>query len=201
MLAPMDLLAAAVFAVASSITPGPNVLMVAAASASGGLRAALPMMLGISVGFPAMLVALGLGLAVPVQASAQVRGLLSMAAFLWIVWLAFRIATAPMPGEAEARPPMGFLGAAGFQWVNPKAWLIAVAALGAFVPPGADMVAGSLVLALLFAAVSLPCLLVWAWFGAALRRVLSSPRAFRAFSVAMGALLAASVLPMLRPPA
>lgn len=201
MLGPMDLLAAALFAIASSITPGPNVLMVAAAAGAHGLRGAWPMMLGISLGFPAMLVAIGLGLAAPAQASAQFRGFLTMAAFLWIVWLAFRIATAPMPGAASSRPPMGFLGAVGFQWVNPKAWLVAVAALGAFIPPGADFVAGSLVLAVLFAAVSLPCLLVWAGFGAALRRVLSSPRAFRAFSVAMGVLLAASVLPLLRLPA
>jgi threonine/homoserine/homoserine lactone efflux protein len=159
------------------------------------------MMLGITLGFPAMLAALGLGLALPAQSSAQVRGALTMVSLLWILWLAFRIATAPMPGEPAARPPMGFLGAVGFQWVNPKAWLIAVAALGGFVPPGADFVAGSLVLALLFAAVSLPCLLVWAWFGVALRRVLSSPPAFRAFSVAIGVLLAASVLPLLRLPA
>lgn len=201
MMAGMDLLAATAFAIASSITPGPNVLMVAAASAGHGLRGAWPMMLGISLGFPAMLVALGLGLAVPVQASGQFRGVLTMVAFLWIVWLAFRIATAPMPGEPSSRPPMGFLGAAGFQWVNPKAWLVAVAALGALVPAGMDLATGGLVLALLFAAVSLPCLLVWAGFGVALRRVLSSPRAFRAFSVAMGALLAASVLPLLRLPA
>lgn len=198
MMAGMDLLAAVAFAIAASVTPGPNVLMVAAASAGHGLRGAWPMMLGITLGFPAMLVALGLGLAVPVQASAQVRGFLTMAAFLWIVWLAFRIAIAPMPGEPKARPPMGFLGAVGFQWVNPKAWLIAVAALGAFVPPGIDLATGGALLALLFAAVSLPCLLVWAGFGVALRRVLSSPRAFRAFSVAMGVLLAASVLPLLR---
>lgn len=198
MMAGMDLLAATAFAIASSITPGPNVLMVAAASAGHGLRGAWPMMLGITLGFPAMLVALGLGLAVPVQASGQFRGVLTMVAFLWIVWLAFRIATAPMPGEPSARPPMGFLGAVGFQWVNPKAWLVAVAALGALVPAGMDLATGGLLLAVLFAAVSLPCLLVWAGFGVALRRVLSSPRAFRAFSVAMGALLAASVLPLLR---
>jgi threonine/homoserine/homoserine lactone efflux protein len=197
MMSAMDILAAAGFAIASSITPGPNVLMVAAAAGGHGLRGAWPMMLGITLGFPAMLVALGLGLALPVQSSAQLRGLLTMAAFCWIVWLAFRIATAPMPGEQAARPPMGFLGAVGFQWVNPKAWLVAVAALGAFVPAGMDLAAGGAVLALLFAAVSLPCLLVWAGFGVALRRVLSSPPAFRAFSVAMGALLAASVLPLL----
>jgi len=200
MMSGMDILAATVFAIASSITPGPNVLMVAAAAGGHGLRGAWPMMLGITLGFPAMVVALGLGLALPVQGGGQVRGLLTMAAFLWIVWLAFRIATAPMPGEPATRPPMGFLGAVGFQWVNPKAWLVAVAALGAFVPAGMDLATGGALLAVLFAAVSLPCLLVWAGFGLALRRVLSSPRAFRVFSVAMGLLLAASVLPMLRLP-
>jgi threonine/homoserine/homoserine lactone efflux protein len=197
MMAGMDLLPAIGFAIAASITPGPNVLMVAASAAGHGVRGAWPMMLGITLGFPAMLLALGLGLAVPAEASTRLRGVLTMVAFLWILWLAFRIAIAPMPGEPTARPPMGFLGAVGFQWVNPKAWLVAVAALGALVPAGMDLATGGAILALLFAVVSLPCLLLWAGFGMALRRVLSSPRAFRMFSIAMGALLAASVLPLL----
>jgi threonine/homoserine/homoserine lactone efflux protein len=198
-MAGMDLLPVLGFAIAASITPGPNVLMVAAAAAGVGLRGAVPMMLGISLGFPAMIVVLGLGLAMPADGSPQIRNGLTTVAVLWIAWLALRIATAPRPGDPAARPPMGFLGAAGFQWVNPKAWLVAIAALGAFVPEDAGLVGGSIVLALLFALVSLPCLLVWAAFGTVMGRILASERAFRAFSVAMGLLLAASLLPLLRP--
>ena len=198
MMAGMDLLAVIGFAIAASITPGPNVLLVASAAAGHGLRGPMPMMLGVSLGFPAMLVVLGLGLAVPVEGNPAVRTALTTVAMLWIAWLAFRIATAPLPGEPAARPPLGFLGAVGFQWVNPKAWLIAVAAIGAFVPAGAGLAPGALSLAAVFALVSMPCLLVWAAFGVAMRRVLSSPRAFRVFSVAMGVLLAASLLPLLR---
>jgi len=198
-MAGMDLLPVLGFAIAASITPGPNVLMVAAAAAGVGLRGAVPMMLGISLGFPAMIVVLGLGLAVPADGSPRIRNVLTTVAVLWIAWLALRIATAPRPGDAAARPPMGFLGAAAFQWVNPKAWLVAIAALGAFVPEDAGLVGGSIVLALLFALVSLPCLLVWAAFGTVMGRILASERAFRAFSVAMGLLLAASLLPLLRP--
>jgi threonine/homoserine/homoserine lactone efflux protein len=195
----MDLLPAIGFAIAASITPGPNVLMVAAAAAGHGLRGAMPMMLGISLGFPAMIVVLGLGLAGPVHASPGFRNFLTTVAVLWIAWLALRIATAPQPGEPDSRPPMGFVGAVGFQWVNPKAWLVAISALGAFVPEGAGLIGGSLALGLLFAVVSMPCLLVWAGFGVGMRRMIASPRAFRLFSVAMGLLLAASLLPLLRP--
>lgn len=198
MFAPADLLAAGMFACVCFLTPGPQLLRLAAIAATGGLRAAWPMMIGTGLGFASLLLVLGLGLAWPLQASGQVRSLLAMAGFFWIVWLAFRIATAPPPPEPPTTPPPGAMAAAAAQWSNPKAWLLAVAALGAFLPPGAEVMRASLVLALLVAVVSLPCLLLWALGGAALRRLLSSPRAFRTASVALGALLAASVLPLPR---
>jgi threonine/homoserine/homoserine lactone efflux protein len=198
MFAPADLLAAGVFACVCFLAPGPQPLRLAAIAATGGLRAAWPMMIGTGLGFASMLSALGLGLAWPLQASGQFRSLLAMAGFFWIVWLAFRIAIAPPPPEPAPAPPPGVLAAVAAQWSTPKAWLLAVAALGAFLPAEAEVMGASLVLALLFAAVSLPCLLLWALGGGAARRLLSSPRGFRAASVALGVLLAASVLPLPR---
>ncbi len=199
MFAPADLLAAGVFACVCFLAPGPQPLRLAAIAATGGLRAAWPMMIGTGLGFASMLSALGLGLAWPLQASGQFRSLLAMAGFFWIVWLAFRIAIAPPPPEPAPAPPPGVLAAVAAQWSTPKAWLLAVAALGAFLPAEAggdgrqprSRAAVRRRLAALSAAVG-------AGRGAARGgccplRAASAPPA-----MALGVLLAASVLPLPR---
>jgi threonine/homoserine/homoserine lactone efflux protein len=185
------------FAIVASVTPGPNVLMVAAAAAGHGLRAVLPHMLGITFGFTAMIALVGLGLAWPLAIPAVHRALQLIAA-VWMLWLAWKIATAPPPGEGGARPPLGFVQAALFQWVNPKAWMVAGAAIAGYTLAGAPLLPQVLAIALVFGLVSMPCLLVWAGLGAGARRVLGDARRLRRFNLAMGALLALSVLPLLR---
>lgn len=186
------------FAFAGSVTPGPNVLMVAAGAAGHGVRGVWPPMLGITAGFAGMILILGLGLAGPLAASPTVHAVMQVAAVAWMLWLAWTIATAPPPGEGPARPPMGFVQAALFQWVNPKAWMLAGAAIAGFTRPGAPLLPQVGAIALAFAAVSLPCLLVWAGLGAGARHVLRDGRSLRRFNILMGVLLALSVLPLLR---
>jgi threonine/homoserine/homoserine lactone efflux protein len=186
------------FAIAGSVTPGPNVLMVAAAAAGHGVRGVLPHMLGITFGFTAMLLIVGLGLAGPLAANPTVHGVLKLVAAAWLLWLAWKIATAPPPGEGAARPPMGFVQAALFQWVNPKAWMLAGAAMAAYTEAGESLLPQVLLIAVIFGAVSMPCLLVWAGLGAGARHILREARAIRRFNIAMGVLLALSVLPLLR---
>ncbi len=186
------------FALAGSVTPGPNVLMVAAGAAGHGVRGVWPHMLGITAGFSAMIVILGLGLAGPLAASPTAHAVLHVIAVAWMLWLAWKIATAPPPGEGPLRPPMGFVQAALFQWVNPKAWMLAGAAIAGFTRPGAPLLPQVGAVALAFAAVSLPCLLVWAGLGAGARQVLRDGRNLRRFNIVMGVLLALSVLPLLR---
>jgi len=187
------------FAIVASVTPGPNTLMVAALSARGGWRLALPAVLGITAGFIVLLLLAGLGLAAPLAAIPGLQSAMRWAGAAWLLWLAWRIATAPPPtaqaGEARV---LGFWGAAAFQWVNPKAWLVGLAALAAFAPPGAPVLATGLWVALAFAIVSLPCLAVWVGLGMGAGRVLRTPRAWRGFNALMGALLAMSILPLLR---
>jgi threonine/homoserine/homoserine lactone efflux protein len=185
------------FAVAASVTPGPNTLMLAAAAANHGVARVWPHMLGITFGFGAMLLLVGLGLAAPLTASPTLHLVLKWAGAAWLLRLAWKIAHAGAPGEGPARPPLGFLGAAGFQWINPKAWMIAVAAFPAFTEPGAPLLAAAALIAGVFTLVSIPCLLVWAGLGAGMRRLLGSPRRLRAFNLLMAALLAASVVPVL----
>ncbi len=186
------------FAIASSVTPGPNVLMVASSAAARGLRATLPHMWGITVGFGAMLVLVGLGLAGPLLASPLLHEGLRWVALGWLVWLAWKIATAPLPGEGKSRPLLGFRGAALFQWVNPKAWMIAAAVIPAFTLPGEAMLPQVLLIAGVFVAISMPCLLVWAGIGTAAAHLLHSPGRLRAFNIVMAVLLVLSLLPTLR---
>jgi threonine/homoserine/homoserine lactone efflux protein len=185
------------FAIVASVTPGPNVLMVAAGAAGHGVRGVLPQMLGVTFGFTAMIALLGLGLAAP-MAIPGVHRALQVVAAAGMLWLAWKIATAPPPGEGAARPPLNFIQAALFQWVNPKAWMVAGAAIAGYTLADAPLLPQVVAIALVFGAVSMPCLLVWAGLGAGARRVLGDARNLRRFNIAMGVLLALSVLPLLR---
>ncbi|TQF83157.1 LysE family translocator [Elioraea sp. Yellowstone] len=194
----MDTLPAlAAFAFATSVTPGPNVIMVAASAANHGVRATLPHMAGITIGFPVMIVLVGLGLAGPFAANPDLHTALKWIGAAWIVWLAWKIARAGAPGEGARRPPLGFLGAAAFQWVNPKAWLLALAAIPAFTRPGGDLVTETLVIAAVFLLVSPPSVGFWAVVGAGAGRILRSPAQLRAFNVTMAILLVLSLVPAL----
>ena len=185
------------FAIATSVTPGPNVLMVAASAANHGARATGPHVLGIAAGFSFMLLVVGLGLSGPFALSETLHRILKWVGAAWLLLLAWKIARAGAPGEGPRRPPLGFMGAALFQWVNPKAWMIALAAIPTFTTPGGDHVLESLRIALVFAVVGVPCTLVWSFLGAGAGRLLRTPGALSAFNIAMAVLLVASLIPML----
>lgn len=185
------------FAFATSVTPGPNVIMVAASAANHGVRATVPHMAGITIGFPVMIVLVGFGLAGPFAANPHLHAVLKWVGAAWIAWLAWKIARAGAPGEGERKPPLGFFGAAAFQWVNPKAWLLALAAIPAFTRPGGDILLETLVIAGVFLLVSPPSVGFWAVVGAGTGRILHSPARLRAFNVTMAVLLVLSIVPAL----
>lgn len=188
------LLSATGFAFAMSATPGPNTTMVAASGANFGLRRTWPHMLGVSLGFPLMLLAVALGAGEALRASPALQSALRWGGAAWMLWLAWRIATAaPAVGGAAPGRPIGFLEAALFQWVNPKAWMIAVGAAATYVAGPRQ----ALLLAVIFALVCLPSILAWAVLGLGAARLLRRPGALRAFNLAMALLLAASLVPML----
>jgi threonine/homoserine/homoserine lactone efflux protein len=184
------------FVVVMSVTPGPNNVMLAAASANYGLRAAVPQMLGIAVGAAAMMAAVGLALAAVLEVLPRTAGAVRWVGLAWLLFLAWKVANAGAPGSADARPPLGFLGAAAFQWINPKAWLLGIGGNAAFVRPDAALLPQVALVALVFLVVAIPCMLPWAALGGAARRLLTSPARLRAFNWAMAALLVASMVPM-----
>jgi threonine/homoserine/homoserine lactone efflux protein len=187
------------FSVATSITPGPNNVMVAASAANYGMRATVPLIGGIALGFAAMLAVVCLGLAGAISAYPTVSVALRWIMAVWLVVFAWKIANAAAPGnDGGARPrPIGFVGAALFQWVNPKAWLIALGASSEWLLPEHALLPQVALISFVFLAVATPCVSAWAALGGGARQLLRSPGRLRLFNIAMAALLVASVIPML----
>jgi threonine/homoserine/homoserine lactone efflux protein len=193
------LLPLAAFAVSTSITPGPNNIMLTASGANFGFRRTLPHMAGVSFGFPLMLLAICLGLGGVFRALPQLHDILRYVGLVYLLWLAWKIATSgPSSGSAEqTSKPLSFVQAAGFQWVNPKAWIMAAGAVTTYTSPDRDVLAESLLIAGIFAAVSFPCVVLWTSFGAVLERLLRKPLWLRVFNVTMAVLVVASVVPFI----
>jgi threonine/homoserine/homoserine lactone efflux protein len=186
------------FAIVASATPGPNNIMVLATAATYGLRATVPLILGVALGFGFMVAVIGLGIARPLAAHAALHEALRWVGAAWLLLLAWKIARAKPPSEAveqRAGRPVGFWGACGFQWVNPKAWVMALATATTYTTPGRDLTFQVLVLAAILVLVSLPAVGGWALLGARASRHIRSPRRMRIFNLVMGLLLAVSVIP------
>lgn len=197
---PPNIAAFALFAVATSVTPGPNNILVATSAANNGVRATVPQMLGISLGFGAMVIVVGLGLAGPLAAHPALHIILRWVGGAWILWIAWSIARSgavALPDGSSRGAPMGFGAAALFQWINPKAWILAVATTATYASPELGLVEQILIFAALFSVLSLPCTLLWSLFGAGAGRILRSPLQLRTFNAVMAALLVLSVLPSL----
>lgn len=194
-MAPDTLLALGTFCIVSTVTPGPNNMMLLSSGATFGFRPTLPHIFGISIGCVVMVLLLGLGLASVIGRVPWLYTVLHVASTAYLLYLAWRIATSVGAGAAASRArPLGFFDAAAFQWVNPKAWAMTLGAATSFSRPG-HLVADVMVVALVLAACGLPCIMLWAGGGTVVRRLLTRPAALRAFNVGMAVLLVASLVP------
>lgn len=193
-----DLLAAlALFAFVSSITPGPNNLMLMASGANYGFRRTIPHMLGVGLGFVVMVMLVGTGLVQLFDAYPLSHRVLKIVSVVYLLWLAWKIAhAAPIDGGSSTGQPMTFLQAAAFQWVNPKAWTMALTAIAVYAP-GRTFEAIAIV-ALIFGAINLPSVSSWTLLGQQMARWLTSPRRLTVFNWTMAALLVASLLPVIQ---
>lgn len=186
----------AAFAFVTSITPGPNNLMLMASGANYGFRRTIPHMLGVGLGFALMVALVGVGLMQIFDQFPITHQILKVVGITYLLWLAWKIASADMPKLDGGRGrPMTFLQAALFQWVNPKAWQMALTAITLFAPDRSFY--AILLVAVVFGAVNLPSVSSWTLLGQQLSRVLSSPLRLRLFNVSMALLLVASLVPVL----
>lgn len=191
------LLPIVLFTFSTSITPGPNNLMIMSSGLNYGVERSLPHLLGICLGFPAMIVAIGLGLGTLFAQFPLLHEIIRWAGIAYLLYLAWVIARTREVGSATTDRPFTFIQAVAFQWVNPKGWIMAVGALAAFTSPGGEMWFDVARIALTFVAIGGPCIIIWLMFGVGLKRVLNDPVHLRRFNISMGILLAASVVPMM----
>ncbi len=202
MIAQIDLLAALVaFCVVTLFTPGPNNIMLMTTGLNYGFRRAVPHIFGVALGFGAMVLAVGLGLGAVVTAYPVLYTVLKYVGAAYLLYLAWAIATSgpvARDGEAQARrqaKPITFLQAAAFQWVNPKAWVMMLAAISTYATV-AVFPFNVIVIAGLFGSFGIASGTTWVGFGTALQRVVKNAKAVRVFNVVMALLLVASLYPI-----
>jgi threonine/homoserine/homoserine lactone efflux protein len=191
-------LALVLFAFTTSITPGPNNMMLFASGVNFGFTRTIPHMLGIGVGFFTLLLAVGFGLGALLHTVPLVYTVLKFAGGAYLVWIAWKIGTSRSLSDGKTgAKPMTFIAAAAFQWVNPKAWVMAVTAMATYTNPEYYLPTVLLV-GFAFALVNVPSVSTWAGFGSALREWLSVPVRLKWFNITMAVLLVASLWPMLK---
>jgi threonine/homoserine/homoserine lactone efflux protein len=183
-----------IFSLVAAITPGPSNVMITATGSAVGVLRGLSCVLGASLGMGLLLFCAALGLGQLVLGQPMILKAMNALGAAFLLWLAWRIATAGRASEPGAAKPVGFLGAALFQWVNPKGWLVAVGAAGTYLQATAENpVLQAAAFGTLFFAAAFPSGLVWLVLGALVHRLLRDDRTARTFNIVMGVALAASV--------
>jgi threonine/homoserine/homoserine lactone efflux protein len=200
MMEPETLAALATFALVSSITPGPNNLMLMSSGINFGFAKTVPHMLGVSLGFTLMIILIGLGIMQIIEAVPGSYLVITVTSGLYLLYMAWKIATTDtMVAEGSnggASKPFSFVQAAMFQWVNPKAWTMALTAISAYAPKSHG-ITGVLLVGAIFGIINLPSTGTWAVMGAKMRRFLNNPRQRKAFNIVAAILLVASLYPMI----
>jgi threonine/homoserine/homoserine lactone efflux protein len=188
-----------VYAFVSSITPGPNNIMLLTSGVNFGIHRSLPHLLGVAAGFALMVALIGMGFSTIFTMFPFSYDVLQYAGIAYLLYLAWKVANAgtvsSADDNAEAKKPMSFLAACAFQWVNPKAWMIAVAAIGIYVPQE-HYFTNVMLIAMLWGLINLPCGGVWAAGGTFFRHLLAEEKYVRIFNVTMALLLVASIYPV-----
>jgi threonine/homoserine/homoserine lactone efflux protein len=203
---PELIVAFAIFAFVTSITPGPNNIMLFTSGLNVGFRRSVPHILGISIGFFVLVAIVGAGLGSVFLRYPVIYGVLRWVGAAYLLYLAWKIGTSKPPDvdarDGEDYRPFGFWKAAAFQWVNPKAWVMAIGAITTYTPIStsateATVLASVVLVAAIFALINAPTIGVWAVFGSMLQRFLHRPGLARAINVTMALLLVASLYPLL----
>ncbi|WP_282604270.1 LysE family translocator [Pelagibius sp. Alg239-R121] len=199
-MSPEQALAFFLFAFVAAVTPGPSNVLLTATGANAGLQRGLPCLFGVVLGMGFMMAVVAFGLGSVVLDSPRVLEVLKWGGAAFLLWLAWKIASSN-PSEAQSKQepqntkPIGFLGAASFQWVNPKSWLVCAGAAGTYLQAdAAGALLQSLALGGVFILAALPSSFLWLVAGVALQQVLREPKRLRLFNIIMGGLLAGSVV-------
>lgn len=187
----------AAFAFVSSITPGPNNLMLMSSGANFGFKQTIPHFFGVGIGFTLMIVLVGLGLTQLFDRFPVSYEVLKVASIIYMLYLAFKIAcshNATEQSKAKVQP-LTFTQAAIFQWVNPKAWTMALTAISIYAPSNSFIAV--LLVALMFGLINLPCIGLWVFLGQRMQLLLAEKQHLKIFNITMASLLIVSLYPAL----
>jgi len=185
------------FGVVISITPGPNNIMLATSGVNFGLWRTVPQMAGITTGVLLAIIGTGLGLGTVFSLYPLVRQVLQGMGIAYTLWLSWKLATSGSLGGGDLPRPMRYGASFAFQWVNPKVWLTAIGTVALYMRPGHTLV-DTTTITCVIAMINIPVMLLWTGFGVFLREFLRIPGRIRIFNIAMGVVLAASVISLLR---
>jgi threonine/homoserine/homoserine lactone efflux protein len=186
------------FAVSASITPGPNNIMLMSSGLNFGIQKSIPHLLGVVIGFPIMIISIGLGFEIVFEKYPFIHQVIKIVGIIYLVYLAWRVATSSRQAlDAAKAMPLQFWQAVLFQWVNPKAWVMATGAIAAYTSLSSDFFTQVLIIALTFMVVAFPSAGSWLIFGSSLKRFLQKPAYQHAFNVTMALLLIASIAPVI----
>lgn len=191
-----NILALLTFAFTTSVTPGPNNLMLTASGVNFGFKRSIPHMLGIGSGLFFLNMSVALGFGVIFSQYSGLHNWLRWVGACYLFYLAWKIGSAKGPGKSSTpgNVPFSFIQAVAFQFVNPKAWIMSISAMTTFTLPGDAYIQSAFCVALVFGIVNLPTISLWASFGMAIGHYLSTPVAYRRFNILMGVLTASSVV-------
>lgn len=193
---PQHIVSFMALAAVMSVTPGPNNFMVLSSSIRFGARQTLGHILGASTGSAFMLLLVGLGLHEIFISSPYTQEGMKYAGSAYILYLAWKMLRDTGNYQTSNNDhPMGFLGAAIFQWVNPKSWIMASVAISTCLPSVFSFIDIAFY-TMMFIVISFPCVGVWAWFGSIIKRYLTNAFLVKIFNLVCAVLLAVSALSM-----
>jgi threonine/homoserine/homoserine lactone efflux protein len=196
---PLDLFAAlVVFACVMAFTPGPNNILLAASGVNFGFARTISHMAGVTFGFFILVACCAAGLGLVFVAVPELHIVLKVGGAIYMVWLAYKVATAHLTNDAKAPArPFTFWQAAAFQWINPKGVVAAISGIAIYVRPDYQRIDVPIMLAV-FTVATLGAVITWSAFGVALRGFLRDRSRARLFNFSMALLLVVSIVPMVR---
>lgn len=186
------------FTITMAITPGPNNAMLMASGVNHGIKSSIPHFLGVNLGFPVMVIVMGMGIGSIFDQYPIVHHIIKILGSVYLLYLAWVIGTTKESKmDKKISKPFTFLQAALFQWVNPKAWVIIAGAMATYTNQETSIYLQVILMALTFIVLGSPCSMVWLAFGRGLKNILKSQSHLRIFNIMMALLLAASLIPVM----
>ena len=187
------------FGVSTGVTPGPNNIMLMTSGMNFGIKRSIPHVLGICVGFPVMIILIGLGFSIVFEKLPILHEVIKILGLVYLLYLSWLIASAsPDKLESKESKPFTFLQAALFQWVNPKAWVVATSSISAYTTLEGNIYSQVLIIAIAFFFAAIIATSTWLVFGKGIKQILQSAKQQRIFNISMAALLVASVFPVIQ---